>query len=177
MALVLFPISVIFIFLAYKLSRNGKGLPHYINLRKVSVLKLFSTKSLETYRHIRADEVRVMVKFIFKDCTSPYDHGRGLVVRKKVGAVAFNNITRLLFGKRFENEDGVLNQQGMEFVAHLVKKAERDKYDLNQDNIGGLLWGMVFAGMDAVAISVEWAMAELIKNPRRNRRHKRSLTV
>lgn len=48
------------------------------------------------------------------------------MVRKYVGAVEFNNITPLLFVKRFENEDGVLNQQGMEFVAHLVKKAERD---------------------------------------------------
>lgn len=45
------------------------------------------------------------------------------MVRNNVGAVAFNNITLLLFGKRFENEDDVLNQQGMEFVAHLVKKA------------------------------------------------------
>lgn len=40
----------------------------------------------------------------------------------------------------------------------------QDKYDLNQNNIGGLLWGMDFAGMDT--ISVEWAMVELIKNPR-----------
>lgn len=31
-----------------RLSRNGKGLPRYIQLRKVYVLELFSTKSLET---------------------------------------------------------------------------------------------------------------------------------
>ncbi|XP_062030007.1 cytochrome P450 98A2-like [Rosa rugosa] len=216
-----------------RLSRNGKGLiwadygPHYSKLRKVCVLELFSTKSLETYRHIREDEVRAMVKSIFKDCTSPCDYGRGLVVKKYVGAVAFNNITRLLFGQRFGNEDGVLNKLGAEFVACLSKKAERgaffaivqeiwwlrwvlwpqriglakiladedqlkraimeehmqgsqgqgekkhflgallslEKYDLTQDNIGALLWGMVSAGMDTIAITAEWAMAELIKNP------------
>ena len=91
-------------------------------------------------RHIREDEVRVMVKSIFKDCTSPYDHGRGIVVRKYVGAVAFNNITRLLFVKRFENEDGVLNQQGMEFVVHLLKKAERDALFAIIQEIWWLRW-------------------------------------
>lgn len=214
-----------------RLSRNGEGLiwadysPHYTKLRNVCVLELFSTKSLETYRHIREDEVRVMVKSLFKDCTSACDSGRGLVIRRYVGAVAFNNITRLLFGKRFENEEGVLNQQGKEFVGNLTKKSEggtflavfqeiwwltwvlwpqrialtkmraeeddlkraimedhigkgeekhflgallsiQEKYDLTQDDIGGLLWGQVSAGLDTVAISAEWAMAELIKNPR-----------
>ncbi|XP_008246258.1 PREDICTED: cytochrome P450 98A2-like, partial [Prunus mume] len=42
----------------------------------------------------------------------------------------------------------------------------KDKYDLSEDTIIGLLWDMITAGTDTTAISVEWAMAELIKNPR-----------
>ncbi|XP_076910551.1 cytochrome P450 98A2-like [Bidens hawaiensis] len=42
------------------------------------------------------------------------------------------------------------------------------QYDLSDDTVIGLLWvGHEYtAGMDTTVISVEWAMAELIKNPR-----------
>ncbi|KAK9289879.1 hypothetical protein L1049_008040 [Liquidambar formosana] len=43
---------------------------------------------------------------------------------------------------------------------------QQEKYDLSQDTIIGLVWDMVGAGIDTTAISVEWAMAELLKNPR-----------
>lgn len=42
----------------------------------------------------------------------------------------------------------------------------KEKYDLSDDTIVVLLWDMITAGKDAIAISVEWAMAELMKNPR-----------
>ncbi|KAM1552478.1 hypothetical protein ACFX10_044471 [Malus domestica] len=42
----------------------------------------------------------------------------------------------------------------------------KDKYELSMDTVIGLLWDMMAAGTDTTAISVEWAMAELIKNPR-----------
>lgn len=38
-------------------------------------------------------------------------------MREYLGAVAFNNITRLAFGKRFVNSEGVLDKQGLEFKA------------------------------------------------------------
>ncbi|KAF6990795.1 hypothetical protein CFC21_007951 [Triticum aestivum] len=42
----------------------------------------------------------------------------------------------------------------------------REKYDLSDDTVFGLLWDMITAGMDTTVISVEWAMAELVRNPR-----------
>lgn len=38
-----------------------------------------------------------------------------MVVKSYLGAVAFNNITRLAFGKRFVNAEGVMDEQGVEF--------------------------------------------------------------
>nr|AGC29945.1 CYP98A68 [Sinopodophyllum hexandrum] len=221
---------------AAKFSRDGTDLiwadygPHYVKVRKVCTLELFSPKRLEGLRPIREDEVTAMVEFIFIDCTKPENYGKSVVVKKYLGAVAFNNITRLAFGKRFVNADGVMDEQGVEFkaiVANGLKlgaslamaehipwlrwmfpleegafakhQARRDrltraimeehtaarqksggakehfvdalltlqeKYDLSEDTIMGLLWDMITAGMDTTAISVEWAMAELIKNPR-----------
>ncbi|XP_057972506.1 cytochrome P450 98A2 [Malania oleifera] len=221
---------------AAKFSRDGQDLiwadygPHYVKVRKVCTLELFSPKRLEALRPIREDEVTAMVESIFKDCTDPEDNGKSLLVKKYLGAVAFNNITRLAFGKRFVNRDGVMDEQGLEFKAvvanglklgaslamaehipwlrwmfpleeeafakhgarrdrltraimeeHTLARATtggakqhfvdalltlQDKYDLSEDTIIGLLWDMITAGMDTTAISVEWAMAELIKNQR-----------
>ncbi|GMN53276.1 hypothetical protein TIFTF001_022419 [Ficus carica] len=158
------------------------------------------------------------------------NHGKSLPVRNFLGAVAFNNITRLVFGKRFMDSEGVLDEQGKEFkgivtngikIGASLNMAEhipwlrwmfpleeeaftqhgdrrdrltkiimeehtqarkqgggtkqhfvdalltlQDKYDLSEDTIIGLLWDMITAGMDTTAISAEWAMAELIRNPR-----------
>lgn len=40
-----------------------------------------------------------------------------MVVRNHLSGVAFNNITRLAFGKRFVNSEGVMDEQGLEFKA------------------------------------------------------------
>nr|GEX48933.1 cytochrome P450 98A2-like [Tanacetum cinerariifolium] len=221
---------------AAKFSRDGQDLiwadygPHYVKVRKVCTLELFSPKRLEALRPIREDEVTAMVESIFNDSTHPDKIGKNLLVKSYLGAVAFNNITRLAFGKRFVNSEGVVDEQGKEFKAivtnglklggslamseHIpwlrwffpleeeafAKHGERrdrltraimeehtaarlktggtkqhfvdalltlqKQYDLSDDTVIGLLWDMITAGMDTTAISVEWAMAELIKNPR-----------
>lgn len=61
-----------------KLSKNGKGLlwadyePHYVKIKNICMVELFSPKRLEALRPIREDEVNAMVESIFKDyCTNP----------------------------------------------------------------------------------------------------------
>ncbi|KAF4403182.1 hypothetical protein G4B88_027953 [Cannabis sativa] len=215
-----------------KITKDGSELiwadygPHYLKLRKICTLELFSSRKLEDLRHIREEEVRSMIKSIYKESNSV--NGKSLVVRKFLGSVTFNYLSRLVFGKRFENEEGELDQQGLEFKAivsngnengasiflhmieniwwlkwvfflpnkgfsqhlarrdkliqdiieeHKINKANignfvdvllclKDKYQLSEDTIMGLLWDMITAGMDTIAISVEWAMAQLINNPR-----------
>lgn len=62
---------------AAKFSRDGKDLiwadygPHYVKVRKVCTIELFSPKRLESLRPIREDEVSAMVEDIFKLCTNP----------------------------------------------------------------------------------------------------------
>jgi len=43
------------------------------------------------------------------------NEGKPLVVRNHLSMVAFNNITRLAFGKRFMNANGEIDEQGREF--------------------------------------------------------------
>lgn len=62
---------------ASNLSRNGMDLiwadygPHYVKVRKLCNLELFTPKRLESLRPIREDEVTAMVENIFRDCTKP----------------------------------------------------------------------------------------------------------
>ncbi|KAI4386595.1 hypothetical protein MLD38_004515 [Melastoma candidum] len=223
---------------AAKFSRDGKDLiwanygPHYVKVRKVCTVELFSGKRLESLRPIREDEVTAMVESIFADCTDPVvlSGKKSLLLRKYIGAVAFNNVTRLAFGKRFVDAEGAIDAQGMEFKAivengtklgaslsiaehipwlrwmflldegafamhgarrdrltraiieeHVLARQNtgatkqhfletllvlKEKYDLSEDTIIGLLWDMVTAGSDTSAVSVEWAMVEVIRHPR-----------
>ncbi|VAH08707.1 unnamed protein product [Triticum turgidum subsp. durum] len=240
-----------------RFSRNGQDLiwadygPHYIKVRKLCNLELFTQKRLEALRPIREDEVTAMVESVHRAAAGPApnsqwiagtvsyfarvpiwwygNEGKPLVVRNHLAMVSFNNITRLAFGKRFMNADGDIDEEGQEFklivnngikigaslsVAEyiwylrwlcplneelynthnerrdrLTKKiieehaqalresgakqhfvdalfTLREKYDLSDDTVFGLLWDMITAGMDTTVISVEWAMAELVRNPR-----------
>jgi len=61
---------------AAKFSRDGQDLiwadygPHYVKVRKVCTLELFSPKRIEALRPIREDEVTAMVESIFNDATN-----------------------------------------------------------------------------------------------------------
>jgi len=218
-----------------RFSRNGQDLiwadygPHYIKVRKLCNLELFTPKRLEALRPIREDEVTAMVESVHRAATAPGNEGKPLVVRNHLSMVAFNNITRLAFGKRFMNANGEVDEQGREFktivnngikigaslsVAEFIwylrwlcplneelykthnERRDRltmkiieehakalkesgakqhfvdalftlkEQYDLSEDTVIGLLWDMITAGMDTTVISVEWAMAELVRNPR-----------
>uniref|UniRef100_A0A2P2JFW0 p-coumarate 3-hydroxylase n=1 Tax=Rhizophora mucronata TaxID=61149 RepID=A0A2P2JFW0_RHIMU len=62
---------------AARFSRDGKDLiwadygPHYVKVRKVCTVELFSPSRLGELRPIREDEVTAMVESIFKDCVHP----------------------------------------------------------------------------------------------------------
>ena len=60
-----------------RFTRDGNDLvwanygPHYIKVRKVCNVELFTPKRLEALRPVREDEVTAMVESIFRDITNP----------------------------------------------------------------------------------------------------------
>ncbi|XP_057520209.1 cytochrome P450 98A2-like [Amaranthus tricolor] len=221
-----------------KFNKGNNGLlwadyydPPYVKLKHICMAELFSPKRLEALRPIREDEVTAMVDSIFKDCINSENRSKSLLVKKYLEAATFNNMTRLVFGKRFEEKNGVMSEVGLQIKAILTHgmklvepkkmiwlehipwlhwpldnkklsklRAQRDaltkfimeehrvscqksgettqkhfidvlltlqeEYELSDDTIISLLWDMMIMSVDAIATSVEWAMAELIKNPR-----------
>ncbi|KAI7731230.1 hypothetical protein M8C21_024485 [Ambrosia artemisiifolia] len=61
----------------HRIRQEGQGFvwadygPHYVKVRKVCTLELFTPKRLEALRPIREDEVTAMVESIYNDCTHP----------------------------------------------------------------------------------------------------------
>ncbi|XP_073043169.1 cytochrome P450 98A3-like [Primulina eburnea] len=219
-----------------RFSKNGMDLiwadygPHYVKVRKLCTLELFSMKRVESLKPIREDEVTYMIESIYKDSIKPENKGKALELREYLGMAAFLHITRLSFGKRFMDSNGVIDKQGQElkyildnaiklgskksfsdflpWFRYLFKSEnaaldEHDtlandftikimeehtlarkksgstkshfvdalltlqkEYDLSDDSVITLLWDMVSAGMDTVTITVEWGMAEMVRNPR-----------
>ncbi|XP_026380213.1 cytochrome P450 71A1-like isoform X2 [Papaver somniferum] len=52
------------------------------------------------------------------------------------------------------------------FIDLLLDHADQNNLDLTRDNIKGIILDMFVGGSDTTATSIEWTMAELIKNPR-----------
>jgi coumaroylquinate(coumaroylshikimate) 3'-monooxygenase len=104
---------------AARFSRNGQDLiwadygPHYVKVRKLCTLELFTPKRLEALRAVREQEMGASVNAIYKESTEK--PGAKVNVKKHLSAVAFNNITRIVFGKRFVDANGVVDAQGVEF--------------------------------------------------------------
>ncbi|KAK9725889.1 hypothetical protein RND81_05G175800 [Saponaria officinalis] len=204
-------------------TKNGMDLtwanygPHYVKVRKICALELFTNKKIEALRFIREDEVSSMVNSIHKKCIM---NTVTLTIRKHLMDVALNHITRITFGKKFINSKEEIDLQGQKFMNIVlnVRKIKRppmvveyvpwlrwiswfydkplnmhkkcmdcfakeimrednkshfvdalvsckDEYQLSEDTIIGLLWDMIMAGMDTIGITVEWAMAELLRHP------------
>ncbi|CAK9208507.1 unnamed protein product [Sphagnum troendelagicum] len=70
---------------------------HWRHMRKVSVLELFTTKSLNASKNIRHKELSLLVQRIFQDCKE----GKPMDMQTTLCNASMNLMTHLLFGKSF----------------------------------------------------------------------------
>nr|XP_029117118.1 cytochrome P450 98A2 [Elaeis guineensis] len=168
-----------------RFSRDGKDLiwadygPHYVKVRKMCNLELFSPRRLEALRPIREEEVTAMVESIFRECTQPGCASSDMLywIISNIDCCLVCLISNIDYSKHNARRDR-LTKIIMEEHTKARKKSGakqhfvdalltlKDQYDLSEDTIIGLLWDMITAGMDTTVITTEWAMAELVRNPR-----------
>ncbi|CAN7129216.1 cytochrome P450 98A8-like [Brassica rapa] len=224
-----------------KMTQSGNDLvwsdysPHYVKLRKLCTLELFSLKSIESFRSLRETETRSMVESVYKDVMidSTDDQTRKpVVVRKYLAAVVLNTISKLMIGKEFSTEEGkefkeivhkehYLSGSGSlldviwwlkwvskwlvsdkDFMAHMDRRTKwfrgaimveedvavedhegfvrkllvlKEKKELSEETVHGLIWNMFTAGSDTTAVVLEWAMAEMIRCPNVQRKAQQEL--
>ncbi|KAL0350522.1 UNVERIFIED_CONTAM: cytochrome [Sesamum radiatum] len=75
---------------------------YWRNLRRLTTIEIFSTARLNKFQSIRHDEVRLMLKKLYK--TSYQDFTR-VELRPRFAELTFNNIMRMVAGKRYFGED------------------------------------------------------------------------
>ncbi|KAG7563589.1 Cytochrome P450 superfamily [Arabidopsis suecica] len=222
-----------------KFSRGGKDIvfaPHgevSRELRKLSVLKFFSTQKVRSFRYIREEENDLMVKKLkeLAHKKSSVDLSQSLfcLVESIIFRSAFGqhldeskyfkkeNIEELLFEvqkivsisssdlfpyglgwfmdfvsghhrrlhKVLVEVDDLLNHIIDDHLKNPEEKANQDRPDivdsildtlhkqeqdqsfkLTTDHLKGIIQNIYLAGVDTSAITMIWAMAELVKNPR-----------
>ncbi|KAL0332319.1 UNVERIFIED_CONTAM: cytochrome [Sesamum calycinum] len=90
---------------------------HWRNLRRLTTLEVFATTRLNMFQSIRHDEVRLMLKRLYRN--SYQDFAR-VELRYRFMELTFNNIMRMVDGKRYFGED-VENEEAKLF-RHLIEE-------------------------------------------------------
>ncbi|KAL0377856.1 UNVERIFIED_CONTAM: cytochrome [Sesamum radiatum] len=75
---------------------------HWRNLRRLTTVEIFSSARLNVFQSIRHDEVRLVLKKLYKN--SCQDFAR-VELRSSFAELTFNNIMRMVAGKRYFGED------------------------------------------------------------------------
>ncbi|KAI3504837.1 hypothetical protein L1887_26573 [Cichorium endivia] len=76
---------------------------HWLNLRRISALKILSSTRLESLSHIRLDEIRTLTRRLYLAAGKSPD--RILDLKSEIFCFMFNAMTRMMGGKRFYGLD------------------------------------------------------------------------
>uniref|UniRef100_A0A2N9IVJ3 Cytochrome P450 n=1 Tax=Fagus sylvatica TaxID=28930 RepID=A0A2N9IVJ3_FAGSY len=200
---------------------------YWRQVRKISVLELLSLKRVQSFQHVREEEVTVLINKISDSCLK----GVSINLSELLITNSNNIITRCVFGKKFEEGDdksssGDLPRRVMVLLAafcfgdyfpylgwidiftgftpslkstfgeldafldqvveeHMTVKSDDEHpdkkdfvdiflqlqkngkldFELTRDNLKGILLDMFVGGSDTTSTTLEWTMAELVKNP------------
>ncbi|KAL2340160.1 hypothetical protein Fmac_008100 [Flemingia macrophylla] len=79
---------------------------HWYNIRRIATTEVLSTHRLNSFVGVREDEIRRMVRRLGQDATSHKGEGFvKVVLRPRLTEATFNNIMRMISGKKFYGDD------------------------------------------------------------------------
>ncbi|KAF8088254.1 hypothetical protein N665_0547s0004 [Sinapis alba] len=177
---------------------------HWGNLCRICSLEILSSNRLTSFLYIRKDEIclvlgcyKIRQMLTRLSCAAHSDedgsHFTNVALEPLLSELTFNNIVRMVSGKRYYGDD-VGNKEEVEQFKKLVhdismyssandsrdyfpvlklfgNKFEKEVMatDKSMDDdvtIKGLLMAMMLVGTETSAITLEWAMISLLKHPR-----------
>ncbi|XP_024029892.1 cytochrome P450 71D9 isoform X2 [Morus notabilis] len=109
---------------------------YWRQLRKICMQELLSTTRVESFRPIREEEMFNLMEWIASNT------GSAINLTEKIKYSSYSITSRAAFGKKSEHHD--------EFIS-IVEEAIKDVFS---------------AGSETSATAVDWAMVEMIKNPK-----------
>ncbi|CAN1824335.1 Cytochrome P450 71B13 [Linum perenne] len=146
----------------HKLSYNGLDLAftpysaYWREMRKVSVVYLFNSNRVQSFRPIREEEVSNMLDSISSEAAAGGGNRNPVDLTEYMMSLTSTIICRIAFGKRLEGEENkrfhdLSNETQALFMGYV------DLYIVVQN--------VFVAGTDTSAATVIWAMSFLMKNP------------
>ncbi|RWR79062.1 trans-cinnamate 4-monooxygenase [Cinnamomum micranthum f. kanehirae] len=81
---------------------------HWRKMRRIMTVPFFTNKVVQQYRFGWEDEIGRVVEDVKKN---PDSATKGIVLRKRLQLMMYNNMYRIMFDRRFESEDDPLFQQ------------------------------------------------------------------
>ncbi|XP_022740236.1 cytochrome P450 81D11-like [Durio zibethinus] len=195
---------------------------HWRNLRRISTIEIFSSNRLNKFHGIRKDEVR---RLLLKLSRNSHEAFAKVELKSMFADLTFNNLMRMMAGKRYYGEDVTDDSEAKEFrdlvaeavenggagnvgdylpilncasnyeknlrelakrmdgflqglvderrnanggntmIDHLLSLQELEPEYYNDQIIKGLLFVMILAGTDTSAVTLEWAMSNLLNHP------------
>ncbi|KAI9157482.1 hypothetical protein LWI28_023265 [Acer negundo] len=91
---------------------------HWRNLRRICAIEIFSTNRLNKFQAIRKDEVKQLVKKL--SCNSLRGFAK-VELRPLLNELTFNNIMRMVSGKRYYGEDVTNDEEAKQFREIIVE--------------------------------------------------------
>ncbi|EEF50805.1 cytochrome P450, putative [Ricinus communis] len=145
---------------------------YWREMRKISVVHVFNSNRVQSFRAIREDEIRSMLEKISKLA----DNSSVVNLSEIMMSVGSGTICRIAFGRRYKeggSEDKRFHDLLMELQLMFGSFFFSDYFPYVGyvlDKFSGILSrldkNMFVAGTDTSAASVIWAMCFLLKNPR-----------
>uniref|UniRef100_A0A7N0V178 Cytochrome P450 n=1 Tax=Kalanchoe fedtschenkoi TaxID=63787 RepID=A0A7N0V178_KALFE len=116
----------------------------YVKLKKVTVHELFSPNNILRSSSVREEEMTTMVELISRWCHHERrKFGKSLELRRYLKMASFNCMTRIVLGKRFIDDEGVANEEGLELDAIIRESAMLNSSIALMDCVpwlGGIGW-------------------------------------
>ncbi|KAK9117354.1 hypothetical protein Sjap_016301 [Stephania japonica] len=194
------------------------------NMRKICVMKLFSTKKVQSFKFVREEEVGIMVekishsslsgtpinlsetvltlaKDVISRCSLGKKYGEegdkrlerltrevtvlmgafsfqdffpalgwmdvviGLVARMKRTAQTLDTLLDQVIEKHIAARDeGFREDVFVDLLLHGQKEQQKLDIDLSRNGIKAIILDVLIAGIETTATTIEWGMAELLKN-------------
>ncbi|TXG68328.1 hypothetical protein EZV62_003263 [Acer yangbiense] len=78
--------------------------PYWRQARKMCLMELFSVKRLESFEYIRVEELKLLLRNLYKSC------GKPTMLKDHLSDVSLNVICRMVLGKKYTEEDHDQNE-------------------------------------------------------------------
>ncbi|KAJ7958214.1 putative Cytochrome P450 [Quillaja saponaria] len=143
---------------------------YWRNLKRLTTLQIFSTKRITMFSWLRQEELQLLVKELFQD-----SRGKAVEVelRPKLMEFAFNNMLRMISGKRYYGKD-VVAQEAKQFQTMIRDFSELMGNSNLNDFIPVLKW-VDFQGVKKRMVKLMKKMDKLFQNLLEEHRRIRSM--